>query len=159
VVNEGAVDEDARDAEPGQWSERTVAGLEPEAAPRDIRQEAADEPARDDGHDPEAVRVPSADETAESVRRAQRALAELRQRQAIEEQRDADEARERDDDLARWHADTVAARAANADTGAATQNHSAAGSTDPAADRTDQRSDEAAADTGPVLEVTAPDDY
>jgi hypothetical protein len=70
-------------------------------APRDIRQEAAqEERVKED----DAVRVPSAEETAESVRRAQRALAELRQRQVIEERHAADEA-SRDDDLARWHAD------------------------------------------------------
>jgi hypothetical protein len=71
----------------------------------DIRQEAAAEPARDDGHDPDAVRVPSSDETAESVRRAQRALTELKQRQAIEDRHAADEARDRDAELAHWRED------------------------------------------------------
>jgi hypothetical protein len=71
---------------------RIVDEQEPGDAPRDIRQDAADEPNRDDGHDPEQVRVPSSDEITESVRRAQRALAELKQRQAIEQRRAADEA-------------------------------------------------------------------
>ena len=54
------------------------------SAPRDIRQEAAEEAATDKraARDPaaEAVRVPTADETADSVRRAQRALRELKYR-------------------------------------------------------------------------------
>ena len=56
--------------------------------PRDIRQEATEHPDADrspaDDPDADVVRVPTADETAESVRRAQRALHELRQRQAID---------------------------------------------------------------------------
>jgi hypothetical protein len=48
------------------------------------------------------VRVPTADETAESVRRAQRALQELKNRQAAEARHAEDEAIE---DISRWHAD------------------------------------------------------
>jgi hypothetical protein len=76
------------------------------SAPRDIRQEAAEEAdadkraARDRAAD--AVRVPTADETAESVRRAQRALQELRYRQADDSRRAEDEAR---DEASRWQAD------------------------------------------------------
>ena len=40
------------------------------------------------------VRVPTADETAESVRRAQRALEELKHRRAVEARHAEDEARE-----------------------------------------------------------------
>jgi hypothetical protein len=47
------------------------------------------------------VRVPTADETAESVRRAQRALNELKHRQAVEARHAEDEARE---NTSRWHA-------------------------------------------------------
>ena len=74
---------DQRDAR----ADEPVAGAA-EAASREIRQEAAKEPtakqspADDPAGDP--VRVPTADETAESVRRAQRALHELKQRQAID---------------------------------------------------------------------------
>ena len=48
------------------------------------------------------VRVPTADETAESVRRAQRALQELKHRQAAETRHAEDEAQE---EVSRWHAD------------------------------------------------------
>ena len=48
------------------------------------------------------VRVPPADETAESVRRAQRALQELKHRQAAEARHAEDDARE---EVSRWHAD------------------------------------------------------
>ena len=47
------------------------------------------------------VRVPTADETAESVRRAQRALQELKHRQAAEARHAEDEAGE---EVSRWHA-------------------------------------------------------
>jgi hypothetical protein len=47
------------------------------------------------------VRVPTADETAQSVRHAQRALHELKHRQAVEARHAEDEARE---DMSRWHA-------------------------------------------------------
>jgi hypothetical protein len=76
------------------------------SAPRDIRQEAAEETdadkraARDRAAD--AVRVPTADETAESVRRAQRALHELKYRQADDARHAEDEAR---DEASRWQAD------------------------------------------------------
>jgi hypothetical protein len=146
---------------PAAADAHAVADAEPGPAPRDIRQEAADEPDRDDGHDPDNVRVPSADETAESVRRAQRALAELRQRQAIEEQRAADEARERDDEIARWHADApdrAAADEAHHEPDGRTADQSADSATDRDANPADER-DDAAADMGPVLEVTPADDY
>ena len=48
------------------------------------------------------MRVPTADETAESVRRAQRALQELKHRQAADARHAEDEAR---DEASRWHAD------------------------------------------------------
>jgi hypothetical protein len=43
------------------------------------------------------TRVPSADETAESVRRAQRALCELKQRQALEVRHTEEDARDEAD--------------------------------------------------------------
>lgn len=66
----------------------------------DLRHIAATEPkpVEDD-----AVRVPSADEAANSIARAQRALSEITHRRAIEDVRAADEARSQQ--LARWHAD------------------------------------------------------
>ena len=131
-----------------QKVDKPVPAQEPADTAWDIRQEAAAEPDRDDGHDPDTVRVPSSDETAESVRRARRALTELKQRQAIDARRAADEARDRDDELANWrndtaqhHADTTADDRVVAD--------------DP--DSSDHV-DDAADDTAPVLEVTR-DDY
>jgi hypothetical protein len=81
------------------------------------------------------VRVPSPDETAESVRRAQRALAEVKQRQVVDERRANDEAR--DEELTRWHADDAAAEPAQ----------DRAPAVEPPVD-----------DRGPVLEVNALDD-
>jgi hypothetical protein len=135
---------------------RSVAGHEPGPAPRDIRQEAAGEPARDDGHDAETVRVPTAEETAESVRRAQRALTELRNRQAAEDQRAADEAR--DEELARWHTD-IAETADGRSIEAA-----AAAETDFVSDSraetdTVERVDDSRTDDVPVLEIGQADDY
>jgi hypothetical protein len=111
----------------------------------DIRQDAAAEPARDDGHDPDVVRVPSSDETAESVRRAQRALTELKQRQAIEDRRAADDARERDDELAHWREDDDAPDV-NDDHRTDRDDH-----------KTDRRPD-LVDDTAPALELSRSDD-
>jgi hypothetical protein len=65
---------------------------------RDIREEISEDPTATKKVDPGAVanevRVPTADETAESVRRAQRALQELKQRQTAEAHRAEDDARE-----------------------------------------------------------------
>ncbi|MQA63401.1 MAG: relaxase domain-containing protein [Actinophytocola sp.] len=69
----------------------------------DVRAAAADEPTPDQD---DRVRVPSADETADSVDRAQRALAELEQRRAAEQARAAEEARA--DQVARWQAEAAA---------------------------------------------------
>jgi conjugative relaxase-like TrwC/TraI family protein len=66
----------------------------------DIRDIAAADPARIDD---DAVRVPSADETADNLARAQRAMAETRQRQADEQRHAAEQARAQQ--LARWHTD------------------------------------------------------
>jgi hypothetical protein len=66
----------------------------------DIRDLAAAEPPRIED---DAVRVPSADETADNLARAQRALAETRQRQADEQRHAAEQARAQQ--LARWHTD------------------------------------------------------
>jgi hypothetical protein len=71
-----------------------------ETAAPDIRDIAAAEPARIED---DAVRVPSADETADNLARAQRALAETRQRQAAEQRHAAEQARAQQ--LARWHTD------------------------------------------------------
>jgi hypothetical protein len=66
----------------------------------DIRDIAAAEPARIED---DTVRVPSADETADTLARAQRALAETRQRQADDQRHAAQQARAQQ--LARWHTD------------------------------------------------------
>ena len=71
-------------------------------APADIREVAAGE---ERVAESDAPRVPSADETAEAVRRAQRALIEIQHRREAEERHAAAEAEARDEELARWHAD------------------------------------------------------
>jgi hypothetical protein len=71
-----------------------------ETSAPDIRDIAAAEPPQIED---DAVRVPSADETADNLARAQRALAETRQRQADEQRHAADQARAQQ--LARWHTD------------------------------------------------------
>jgi conjugative relaxase-like TrwC/TraI family protein len=70
----------------------------------DIRDLAACEPSTT-GED--RVHVPTADDTAESIQRAQRALAEIAQREAADEAREAEETRAAQ--LARWHVDDQAA--------------------------------------------------
>jgi hypothetical protein len=72
----------------------------------DIREEAAQQSTAEESvarnHAADEVRVPTADETAESVRRAQRALQELKHRKADETRHAEDEAQE---ESSRWHAD------------------------------------------------------
>ena len=114
----------------------------------DIRSQATAEPSRDDGHDPDTVRVPSSGETAESVRRAQRALTELKQRQAIETRYAAEEARSREEEVAHWH-ETDDAHAVQDDTSNRDEHQ--------AEQHVEQASD--LADNAPVLEVAHPYDY
>ncbi|WP_350280473.1 MobF family relaxase [Kribbella sp. HUAS MG21] len=75
-------------------------------APADIREVAAGE---DPVAEADVPQVPSADETAEAVRRAQRALIEIQHRREAEERHAADDAEARAEELARWHADDTAA--------------------------------------------------
>ena len=73
----------------------------PEAAEtglRDIREVSAHERRRERE---DQVRVPSADETADAIRRAHRALAEIHARETADARKAAEEART--DQLARWH--------------------------------------------------------
>ncbi len=72
----------------------------------DVREVAAAEPAP---VQEDVVRVPSGDEMAESVRRAQRSLAEIRVRDAADAEREAEEARV--DRVVRAHAEDQAADA------------------------------------------------
>ncbi len=81
-------------ADPHQRVDRGGRG---EAGPADIREIAATEP-RETGED--VVRVPTAGEVEGPVLRAQRSLAEIRAREAHEQQADADE---RAAELACWH--------------------------------------------------------
>ena len=74
-----------------------------------MREIAAAEPKREPRTEDDWTRVPTAGETADSITRAQRALAELDARTANDQRRDAEEARQRQ--LARWHADDKAAAA------------------------------------------------
>ncbi|TCO43590.1 AAA domain-containing protein [Kribbella antiqua] len=104
-VAEAAEDEAAEDP----------AGLESQA-PADIREVAAGEVPIAESDTP---RVPSADETAEAVRRAQRALIEIQHRRAAEEHHADAEAEARAEELARWHADDTNAEQANTATATA----------------------------------------
>jgi hypothetical protein len=104
-------------------------------APADIREVAA-------GQEPVAEsdvpRVPSANETAEAVLRAQRALIEIQHRREAEERQAGAEAESRAEELARWYADDTNAEHANTATAAA--------------------ADQAADDQGPVMELGGYDD-
>ena len=90
VANERA--EDA-----ATFNDRAHESAEP--TPQDIRVDA--KPARHATED--WTRVPTAEETADTITRAQHALAELERRRIVDEQRAHDEAR--DADLNRWHTD------------------------------------------------------
>jgi hypothetical protein len=68
----------------------------------DIREETERKPKRSPRHEGDWTRVPSADETADSVGRARRALREMRNREAGDQTGDQPS---RDATLARWHAD------------------------------------------------------
>ena len=118
-------DTDVRTAEAEPHADAAETGVP------DIRDLAAAEP-RQVAED--VVRVPTADETAAAVARAQRALAELDKRRAIEERRAAEEARAAQ--VARWHADDLR-------TGLAAQ-------------READRADSVGFDGGPVLELSTP---
>ncbi|HEY2203332.1 MAG TPA: TrwC relaxase, partial [Pseudonocardia sp.] len=100
-VGRDRADNDDRDQR-GVAAER---GDESAAMVPDIRAVAQDEPDPVDEH---TVRVPTAEETAESIRRAQRALVEIAERDAADQAR-ATEA-ERAAQLARWHADDTQKR-------------------------------------------------
>jgi hypothetical protein len=71
----------------------------------DVRDLAAEEPAPPDV---DGVRTPSAEETADSIGRAQRALAEIQQRRTVEQREAAETART--EQLTRWHADDTVGR-------------------------------------------------
>jgi hypothetical protein len=98
---------DQREAEPVASSDAAETDV------ADIRDQAAREAKREPQVERDWTRVPTVDETADAIARAQRALAELEARTAAEQRRDAEEDRERK--LARWHADDRAAQRAAAD--------------------------------------------
>jgi len=85
-------DDDTRQAEPEPHIDTA------ETAVPDVREVAPDEPVREQNDE---VRVPSADETAESVEQAQRALAEMQARRGLDQRRAEDEARA--ERIERWH--------------------------------------------------------
>ncbi|WP_328321838.1 relaxase domain-containing protein [Kribbella sp. NBC_00382] len=95
--------------------------------PADVREIASTE---DKVAESDTPRVPSAEETAEAARRAQRALIEIQHRSTTEQHHEADEAA-REEELARWHDDDQA-RASEA---TATASH-----------------DDTAHDAGPVMD-------
>ncbi|MFG1820712.1 MobF family relaxase [Kribbella sp. NPDC049174] len=92
------------DATTAVWVAADDQTVHEEQAPVDIREIAAGEEGVSES---DAPRVPSADETAEAVRRAQRALIEIQHRREAEERFAAAEAEARDEELARWHADDI----------------------------------------------------
>jgi hypothetical protein len=96
-----------RDADVRAVEEKPHADAAQTAVP-DIREVAAVEPAQ---AAEDVVRVPTADETAAAVARAQRALAEIDQRRVADERRAAEEARA--EQLARWHETDRAEQAAD----------------------------------------------
>lgn len=91
----------AREADVAVFADRVPDG--PETALVDIREEAATEAARPAVAEGDWTRVPTADEVADDITRAQCALLEIEQRRVVEERRDVEEARAAQ--LARWHAD------------------------------------------------------
>lgn len=105
VVDAEVVEDDARDQATDDAVDERGAQVPAETAEPDLRETAANEPTvvEDD-----SVRVPTADETADSVERAQRALAELEQRRAAEQARAEEEARAQQ--VARWQAEANAER-------------------------------------------------
>ena len=102
-----ARDADQRAAEPARARDAAETNV------ADIREQTAAEAKREPRTEDDWTRVPTADETADSITRAQRALAELEARRADEQRFTRDEDRERQ--LGRWHADDQAARRAAAD--------------------------------------------
>jgi conjugative relaxase-like TrwC/TraI family protein len=76
----------------------------------DIRELAAREPKRADGVEDDWTRVPTSDETADHLARAQRAIGELRRRQREDQRRVDEEAQTRQ--LATWHHEHTAQHAA-----------------------------------------------
>jgi hypothetical protein len=111
VADEDA-DEDADEATPG----RERPAVQTETVVCDVRETATVDVR--EHTDPEPGRVPTADETAEAVARAQTALAEIANRRGGDEVREAEDEAARRDQLARWSADDdrAAAEAAADDT-------------------------------------------
>ena len=94
---------DQRTAQPGSARDAAETDLP------DVREIAAAEPKREPRTENDWTHVPTAGEAADSITRAQRALAELDARTAKDQRRDAEEARQRQ--LNWWHADDKAAAA------------------------------------------------
>jgi hypothetical protein len=110
ATDDSTITDEAEFADVAAQREADRAGIDdaadpdaPETGLPDIREIAAGERNRK----PDEVRVPTADETADAVRRARRALAEIQAR----EQQDARQAVEdaRAERLARWHDETLIA--------------------------------------------------
>jgi conjugative relaxase-like TrwC/TraI family protein len=93
-------DADLRSVEPRPSADAAETNL------ADIREQAAAQPKRPARTEHDWTRVPSANETADSISRAQRALSELEQRRRIDERRSNEEARARQ--LTQWHRDDQA---------------------------------------------------
>ncbi|MDX2971102.1 MobF family relaxase [Kribbella solani] len=135
IVADGNTSEAVAEADKTEPVEDRAA--QEDLAPADIREVAADE---EQVAESDVPRVPSADETAEAVRRAQRALIEIQHRREAEERHAAaaDDAEARAEELARWHAD---------------DSH-----TDHVATARTSTTEQASDDHGPVLELGSYDD-
>jgi conjugative relaxase-like TrwC/TraI family protein len=98
-----ARDADQRAAEPAASADAA------ETNRVDIREHATREAKREPRAEHDWTRVPTADQAADSISRAQRALAELEARRTDERRHEAEEDRERQ--ISRWRADDHAAQA------------------------------------------------
>jgi hypothetical protein len=118
TTDEAAPEEATHDGDPGRGLRRAEPSrddVQPDAEVHseplaetnvpDVRDVAADEPTPPEA---DAVRTPSAEETADSIGRAQRALAEIQQRRTAEQHETAETART--EQLARWHTDDAVGR-------------------------------------------------
>ncbi|WP_406051324.1 MobF family relaxase [Kribbella sp. NBC_00889] len=111
IVSDNHTHEAVVDVEAAEAKQVKDRAAQENLAPTDTRELAADE---EQVAESDVPRVPTAEETAEAVRRAQRALIEIQHRREAEERHTADDAAARAEELARWHADDAAIHAETA---------------------------------------------
>jgi hypothetical protein len=96
---EPAADDAAQRSDEVIAGDQAVDGVDDPRQPSDIDTDGAPDTATKEP-DEDAVRVPTAEETAATISRAQRALTEIRHREQVDREREQDA---RADQLARWH--------------------------------------------------------